>query len=265
MATTLDIEEMRQTLRKVSIYRQVCEQVRSGAGHTLFNGIFFLGLAVLYYNLLGKFHFLLIGPLVIGTLEILVGLWKRIRPSPECVLFDAILQVTFVGWIVLRELLTMQNNANAKPSLMTVGIGLWIAYDAFNTFQHYLKLRRLFVERPTGEHLAYVDDLTAEVAEGNPESDPTIIEVPTRPFLKAKLLGDVAFFFDDSSRELFLCARNEMEITRLSRDGDLKYGLRILREDYPLCQLGSTSWNNYATWKSAGGQPPAPVTVSRDR
>lgn len=257
----VDIDEMRRTLTKVSVYRKVCDSVRASSGRTLFNGVFFLGLAFLYYNMIGKFHPLLIGPLVIGSLEILVGLWKRIKPSPECVLFDAILQAAFVGWIVIRELMTRQANPNAQPTVMTIIIGLWIAYDAFNTLMHYFQLRKIFVERPSAEHLAYVDDLKAEVAEGNPEKDPTIIEVPTRPFLKAKLLGDVAFVLGDRADDLFLCARDEMEIARITRGGEPRVELTILREAYPPCAMDSASWNNYARWKTEGGEPPPPVTV----
>jgi hypothetical protein len=262
MAEPLDIDEMRRTLARVSIYRRVCDQVRASAGHTLFNGVFFLGIAYLNYNLIGKFHPMLLGPILIGTGEILVGLWKRVRPSPECVLLDALLQTAFVLSIVIREYLFIQQGFKRQPSTLSVVIGLWVAYDAYNTFQYYFQLRRLFVERPTGDHIAYVDDLRADVAEGVPESDPSAVDLPTKPRLKGKLLGDVAFFLDLESGELFLCARDEMEIAREVRGGGDPNGvLTILREEYPPFPLDPATWANYAKWKTAGGDPPPPVTV----
>lgn len=262
MAESLDIEEMRATLARVSIYRKVCEGVRASSGHTLFNGIFFLGIAYLQYNFLGnKFHPMLLGPLIIGSCEILVGLWKRIKPSPECVLLDAILQAGFVASIAIREYLFIQQGLAVRPSTFSIVIGLWVAYDAFNTFNYYLQLRRLFVERPTAEHIAQVDDLAADVADGVPASDPTALDLPTRPHLKAKLMGDIAFFLEMQSNELFLCSRREMEITRESRTGQLTGLLTILREEYPSFPLDSATWTNYANWKTAGGEEPGPITI----
>lgn len=261
MAESLNIDEMRATLARVSIYRKVCDGVRASSGHTLFNGCFFLGIAYLNYNLLGKFHPVLLGPIIIGCAEILVGIWKRIKPSPECVLLDAILQACFVISIAIREYIWMQQAGGRQPSTLSIVIGLWVAYDAFNTFSYYLQLRRLFVERPTSEHIAYVDDLTSEIEFAVPENDPTAIDIPTKPRLKAKLMGDVAFVLEVEGRELFLCARPEMDIARESRGGKTYGVLTILREEYPPFPIDAASWTNYANWKTAGGETPAPVTI----
>lgn len=261
MAEPLDVDEMRQTLARVSVYRKVCDTVRGGAGHTIFNGVFFLGIAALYYNLFNGFHPLLLGPLIIGCCEVLVGIWKRLRPSPECVLLDAILQAGFVASIVIREVLWLQQFPGRKPSTFTIVFGLWWAYDAVNTFRYYLALRKAFVERPTAEHLDYVDDLTAEIAHGDAHTDPTVIDLPTKPHLKAKLLGDVAFFYDFRERELFLCGRDEVALARHVRDGEPEATLTILQHRYPPFALDATSWNNYAAWKAAGGEPPPPPTA----
>lgn len=262
MAESLDIEEMRATLARVSIYRKVCDGVRASSGHTLFNGVFFLGIAYFYYNAMGnKFHPILLGPLIIGTCEVLVGLLKRINPSPECVLLDSILQAGFVASIAIREFLLIQQGLALRPSTFSIVIGLWVAYDAFNTFSYYLQLRRLFVERPTSAHIAQVDDLSADVADGVPSADPTALDLPTKPHLKAKLMGDIAFLLELESNELFLCSRREIEIVRESRGGRLLGILTILREEYPPFPLDAATWTNYANWKSAGGEEPAPITI----
>lgn len=249
MAESLDIEEMRATLARVSIYRRVCESVRAGSGHTLFNGIFFLGITYLNYNLMGnQFHPILLGTLIVGLGEVLVGLWKRIKPNPECVLLDAILQAMFVASIAIREYIWIQQGIRAKPSTLSIVIGLWVAWDAYNTLMYYLQLRRTFTERPTREHIDYVDDLTHEIETAQPATDPTALDVPTKPALQIKMMGDIALILESSSRELFLCSRRELD---LERDGD-RVRLTILREEYPPCPIDEDSWRNYTNWKSAG-------------
>jgi hypothetical protein len=254
MADSPDIDEMRATLARVSIYRRVCESVRAGSGHTLFNGCFFLGIAYLHYNLLGnKFHPILLGPIIIGTLEIVVGLWKRLKPSPECVLMDALLQAGFVLSIAIREYVLVQQGQIARPHTFSIVIGLWVGWDAFNTFNAYMHLRRVFTERPTAEHIAYVDDLTREIETARPESDPTALDVPTKPHLQIKMMGDIALVLESESRELFLCARGELDLAQEA--GDDRVRLTILREEYPPCPIDDDSWRNYANWKTAGGEP----------
>ncbi len=262
MADSPNIDEMRATLARVSIYRRVCEGVRASSGHTLFNGCFFLGIAYLNYNMMGnKFHPVLLGPIIIGTCEILVGIWKRLKPSPECVLLDAILQAGFVLSIAIREYIWMQQFGGRQPSTLSIVIGLWVAYDAYNTFTYYLQLRRLFVERPTAEHIAYVDDLSSEIEFSVPDNDPTALDIPSKPRLKAKLMGDIAFLLELEARELFLCSRRELDISRESRGGQLFGTLTILQEEYAPFPLDAATWNNYANWKAAGGETPSPVTV----
>src|SRR5207248_7447687 len=85
MAEKLDVEEMRETFRRVAAYREVCNAVRRSAGHTLFNGVFFLGVTFLVFNVGGGDLFLLLYG-AIGCGEILVGLWKRVWPSAEGIL-----------------------------------------------------------------------------------------------------------------------------------------------------------------------------------
>ncbi len=251
MPDAIDVDEMRQTLARVSVYRKVCENVRASSGHTLFNGFFFLGIAYLSFMFRGnQFHYTLLGPLIIGTCEIILGLWKRINPSPECVLMDALLQAGFVLSIAIREFIMIQQGLIQKPNTFSILIGLWIAYDAYNTFNFYLQLRRVFVERPTSDHIAYVEDLTAEIESSNPMNDRDAIEIPTNPPLKAKLMGDIALFLELGSRELFICSRNEFELKPVDGGTSNMVRLIILREDYPPCPIDPDSWNNYSNWKS---------------
>jgi hypothetical protein len=260
MAEKLDVEEMRDTFHRVSAYREVCNAVRASAGHTLFNGVFFLGLTGLFYYLAGPQPiFLVYGAIGVG--EILVGLWKKVKPSAEGVLADGLLQFGFAASIGVREFLRFQDGR--APSTISVIIALWCLFDAVRTFQHYAALRRAFTERPTSEHIAYVEDLVREIRQSDPETDPTALDLPTYPHLKAKLLGDLAIFVDARGGAAFAVARRAVEIEREeSGSGRLPVALlRIEGEDYPEFGLTPANWRNYAQWKTEGGDPPPPVKV----
>ncbi len=247
MADSLDIDEMRATLARVSIYRKVQESVRNTSGNTIFGGIIYLGFGYYLHNALGGLNPLVIAIFVLGAGEILVGLIKRVAPMPECILFDAIIEFAFVAYLVYRN-----TNGFAvipqKPSPFFVIVSLWATYNGFQHLRYYLHLRSIFTERPTREHIAYVDDLAREIELAQPASDPTALDVPTKPALQIKMMGDVALILESSSRELFLCSRRELD---LERDGD-RVRLTILREEYPPCPIDEDSWRNYETWKSAG-------------
>ena len=82
MANGIGVEEMRMTLARVAAYRKVCDHVRSGASSTMFTGALFLGFAYLNYSMIGRFHPILYGQILLGVGELLVGIWKKFRPSP---------------------------------------------------------------------------------------------------------------------------------------------------------------------------------------
>jgi hypothetical protein len=247
MAESFDIEDMRATLARVSIYRKVQESVRSTSGNTIFSGVIYLGFGYYLYSALGGLNPFVIAIFALGAGEVLVGLLKRIAPMPECILLDALLEFAFVAYLVYRN-----TNGFAiipqKPSPFFVIIGIWATFNGIQHLRSYMQLRSIFKERPTRAHIAYVDDLTNEIEAAQPATDPTALDVPTKPPLQIKMMGDIALVLESSSRELFLCARRELD---LERDGD-RVRLTILREDYPPCRIDEDSWRNYVNWKSAG-------------
>src|SRR5438552_2392960 len=119
----MDIGEMRAVLARVAAYRGVCEAVRRGANHTLFNGFLFLGLTYFWYTQFGL-HPVIITYTVIGVGEVLVGLWKKWRPSPEGVLVDSLLQFAFVGTLAFRQFLLFQKVGQVAD--FSIIIGVWV-------------------------------------------------------------------------------------------------------------------------------------------
>lgn len=262
MADTLDADEMKETFHRVAAYRAVCQAVRAGASHTFVSGLLFLFVTYLVYSVAGPhpFFYIFLG---IALSELAVGVWKRVRPSAECVLLDGLLELSFGGAVLVRQYMAWQGMIAWPVSPMSLLIGAWSLVNAYQAFNNYRHLRRMFAERPTADHLAYVDDLVAEIRGADPEADPRALDLPTYPHLKAKLLGDLAVFVHGRTGAVTAAARDEVEIDREERGGGrlpTAY-LRIDGEDYPEFGLSAANWRNYARWKTEGGDPPPPVAV----
>jgi hypothetical protein len=249
MADSLSIDEMQATLTRVKRYREVCEVVRRGAGNTMFNGAMFLGLTYLNYTLLGnKFHLILLPMAIFGVLELLVGLWSKVKPSPECVLFDGLLMLGYCLSIVAREYISAQlRGGQIRFNPLTIVIIVWFGWSAISTIRSYFNLRSYFVERPTAEHLAYVDTLTDEILDANPASDSSAVEVPTNPTIKLKLLGPMAFVLDVTHNDLSLFAKQEVS---LEQTGE-RVILTIRRDAFAPCAVDSNSLRNFTMWKAS--------------
>lgn len=244
----MDIDEMRRVLARVAAYRGVCEAVRHSANHTLFNGVLFLGITYFIYDQLG-FHPILYFNAAIGIGEILVGLWKKIRPSPEGVLVDSLIQFAFVGSIVVRFLLW------GRISTFSIVFGVWILADAVRTLQAYFSLRRTFVERPTREQLAQVRSLARETIDADPATDQSALDLPIRPPLMARILGDVALFADVRTNNLFLVEKRDVRIVRTGNDKSPDAAVLIVEgEEWGEFDVDSATWANYVRWQPEAGR-----------
>jgi hypothetical protein len=243
----MDITEMRAVLARVAAYRGVCEAVRHRANHTLFNGILFLGITCFFYSQFGLHPFLVIYA-AIGVGEVLVGLWKKARPSPEGVLADALLQFAFVASIGVRQVLVKM--AGGDPNSVSLFIGVWVLIDGVRTFQAYLALNRAFAERPTREQLAQVRALAREVTDADPSVDQSALDFPARPPLKARLLGDVVLFADVRTGNLFLVERPSLRLVRTGGDRHPDHAVLIVDgEEWGEFPVDSATWANYVRWQ----------------
>jgi hypothetical protein len=263
MAQGIDIDEMRETLHRVTVYKQVCEAVRGRANTTIFNGLLFLfltGLIAAPFLGGGKgFPFIVFVFGAIGIGEILVGIWKKVAPSPEGVLVDGLLELAFVASVAYRAYDAIEQGL--KPSTFSLIIGAWSLFNAFKTFQAYVSLRRAFTVRPSRSQLNYVEDLLADVREGDPATDATAMDFDTRPRCQAKLLGDFALVIVGKD-EVALAERRQLRVDRmpLAKHPD-NAALTVFGTDLGEFDLDPATWRNYAAWQTAGGNPPPPAVV----
>ena len=245
----LDVETMKDTMDRVAAYRAICAGVRSSANGTLINAALWLGLSYFMFRLVGFFYALHI---VLGVCELLIGLVKKFRPALICVLLDGILLTIFGGLSAYRQYTFFQAVGRIEP-IWAFFTAIWI-FQGLAQVRNYFRLRALLGQLPSGSQLRYVDDLVAEIRNGDPGTDPTILELPTSPPMKAKLLGAVAFFVDLHSNAVTVAARDEVEIERKPArtvgKPDVAY-VTVDRQEYPGCTLSEADWANYARWKGA--------------
>jgi hypothetical protein len=253
-------EQKRAILRNVAAYRELCRHVRRGSTSGLFFGAFMLAI---WYFLFGQrqdygaFSLIYLG---LSCLEFTVALWNRLRPSAEGVLMDGLVLLVFGGATVVRQLLFMNGMLpGAQPSvIMLLFAALWL-WQGVSHVKQYLAIRRSFAERPTAEHLRWFDGLLREVREADPTNDPDALDLPTRPPLRAKLLGDTALFLAPGSDDPLIVARNHVQVERAPAkdpDRDPEAYLVIEGDDFGRFRIDADNWRNYAKWKAEGGRPP---------
>jgi hypothetical protein len=244
----MDVNEMRRVLARVAAYRGVCEAVRRGANHTLFNGLLFLGLTYFWYSQVGRVDGIMIAYAAIGVGEVLVGLWKKARPSPEGVLVDSLLQFAFVASIAVRQGLLM--NAGFQPNPVSIFIGIWVLIDGVRTFQAYMTLNRAFAERPTREQLSQVRALAQEVINADPTTDQSALDLPVRPPLAARLMGDVALVAEVRSGTLFLVDRRGFQLVRTGSESHPDSCVLIVEgQEWGEFACDPGTWANYVRWQ----------------
>lgn len=262
MGGMTDDEVMRLRLQQVATYRQVCAAVRAGAGHTLFNALLMGGLTYLLYSA-GRpnlFLLALYGTVALG--ELLVGLWKKARPTIDAVLADGLLAGAFGLAVLGRQVLAWQGVPGfGRVSVISVGFGAWMLFDAVRTLRSYGDLRRAFPVRPSRAQIAWFDDLAAETRAADPRDDDRALDLPTRPHLKAQLLGATAFLVARRGEEVWVAGPDTLEIDRHPEDagtGRRPAALRVYGVEFPEFPIDDASWDNYRRWAEANKQAPPP-------
>lgn len=242
--------ETRAMLRNVGAYRQVVGAVRGSAWWSFAFGAFFVGI---WYSLPAKFQFSAFGLLYLGlgVLEFTVGLLNLVKPSLEGILFDGIVLVVFGVQSAARQFLI-----GGGPSPMLLLSAYWV-YSGVQRCRNYFQIRRAFPVRPTAANLRWFNDLIRDVRKADPANDPTALDLPSKPPLRAKLLGDTAFLVASGGDDLIILAADELALIASGFDADegrVTKGFLVLdgvsREPFP---IDADNWRNFTDWRKANG------------
>jgi hypothetical protein len=247
---------MRQELQRVAAYRELCAGVRRGGRHNVvFAGLMLLLAASVAGN--GDITVYLFGLLALA--ELFIGLYKWLVPSAEGVLLDGMVLLAFGGWNLVRNAMIVQ--AGGQIQNFSLFIGLFLVWGAVGRFRTYGQLRRLFADRPTRDQIAWFDDLAAEIRRSDPESDPTALDLPTRPRWKGKLLGSTAFLVAAKGEGAVVAGPWDIDIVPKDKSGRRGYRvtLRLYGNEFPSFEIDDASLDNFRSWAAAArGEPAEP-------
>jgi hypothetical protein len=254
-----DESAMRLRLQHVAAYRELCRSVQRSGRENVFFALLMLGFAY-YFHTRGQAPEELIAIYVaLAVGELLIGLFKWAVPSAEGLILDGLVLLAFAALNFGREFV-----AGGKPSSVGIFFGLLMLFLAFGRFKAYFQLRTLFAERPSAEHIAWFDDLVHEIQAADPQTDELVLDLPTSPHWKAKLLGGTAFFVTASGHAVWVAGPDDFTLVREKTDhgtGRRKALLRIHGEAYPEFDLTDASWGNYLKWR-ATQTPAAPAAAT---
>jgi hypothetical protein len=110
--------------------------------------------------------------------------------------------------------------------------------------------------------MTWFDDLVREIQVADPHTDDLVLDLPTRPHWKAKLLGATVFFVATDGNAVWVAGPDDFTLRRERTDrgdGSRKALLSIHGENYPEFELGDVSWANYTKWMATLA-PTSPAT-----
>lgn len=262
-------DETRKVLRQVAAYRRVCEQVRRKGTGSLVFGCVMLGV---WWFLDGQrnnwdiFSLLYLG---IAVLEIGVGFLNRFFPTAEGILLDGVVLLAFAASNGVRAFIFWQ--LTKRVDWVYVVFGVFWTLQAVNILRTYAQIVKGMPARPTRAQLRWFDGLLADLRAADPKADPRAMAIPTDPYLTGLLLGDTAFFLDQSG-EVLIVARERVTLEAEDSphpDRPPQGYLTIEGVDFPPFKLSRANWENYVAWKRDGGEDPLaepdPVPVVRPR
>lgn len=243
-----DEPTMHLRLQQVAAYRELRRSVqRSGRENVVFS-LVMMGLAY-FMHTQGLGGLLLLFYAVLITAELFVGLFKWMVPIAEGFLLDALVMGAFVAFIGWQQYTQFQRVGAVSP--VSVLFALLIGSRALDKLRAYGRFRYLFAERPDPEHIAWFDDLAAEIRAADPISDKLVLDLPTTPHWKAKLLGSTVFFVSATGNTVWIAGPNDFTLRREKTDrgtGYRKALLSIYGQNFPEFDLDNASWENYTRW-----------------
>jgi hypothetical protein len=214
--------EMLVGFRQVVAYRAIIKHISHSANGTLVWGAIMSALWVMRYNRLpgqpawNELPWYLYLHFALAASELVIGLWKKIAPSPFTFLLDAAL---LLGFAAVNGLYAYARYQRGIVDPISIGLAAYMLFLAYQQFQAWVQVNRALVYRPSREQLAKFDELVRDVRRADPEADPHALSLRTRPGWKALLLGDIAFFVASTS-DVVVAHKEEVDLEIETDEGE---------------------------------------------
>jgi hypothetical protein len=248
-AAPMSPAELHERLVHVLMYRDLCRAVQRSGRENFFFALLIAFFAFLSQKNGGNDLLLIIYGFFI-LVELLTALYKWFFPSAEGVLCDALILLAFALLNGLVAYVQFQAGFGPNPILAFL-IGLFLL-SAWRQWQSYRQLRELFRVRPSRAQLRWFERFLQDIRQGDPHTDPTIVDLPTRPRWKAALLGDLVVAVGRKDRQLVLSHYGDFLLFPVEDNSGEKQGwvqLFLNGEMYPPFPIDPASWENYRRWQ----------------
>lgn len=258
MAAGFSLDDQQRILDRITAYRGVCQAVKNSATSSLVFGVIMLGLWYMGYGQRGDYGIFSIIYLMLGLMELGVGLINRLFPSAEGVLLDGLVLIGFGIANLFRAYLIWKVMPNAgAPLVIPALFGAYWIWTGGSHIQSYAALRRAFNPRPTAEHMRWYSELLSDIRRANPQDDPNALDLPTQPPMRALLLGSSAFIVEAGTQDIALFDCSDVLITPMDQDpntGRRLAKLTLADVSFAPFLIDADNWRNYSEWKRANGQ-----------
>jgi hypothetical protein len=226
-------------LQKIADYRTTCKFLRRNGKTGIVLGCFFWFLGAMAFQD-RLFDYLYLG---FATIELLVGLRNRLRPSASGVVLDGGMLILLGVWNLTTRFLGWRQGA-AIFDVVVICLGI-------RRIAGYPRARAVFLDPPTPEQIQWFDDLVAEIQSAKAAETSDLIEFTSGIRWKGRRLGEIAVFVDKHDSENLIVDRHDIEI-QSDRKALLRSArqvkLRVGRKTFALAEFSPEMLSVLESW-----------------
>lgn len=245
----MTVESPQERMQRMADYRTTCRFLNhSGKQGIVFGCVFLLiGYASFVGDLLS---YLYVG---LGSLELLIGVLNRYRPSASGIVLDGIMLILLGIWNLSWLAMAV---AQGLPIPWFSGIfGVMVIIVGIQRIRRYPRVKAAFDEPPTEEQKAWFDDIIREIQEATPDAAGDVVEFRAGFVWKGKRYGDTAIFVDKMDMENLIVDRGDIDWTD---KGKVLFGskrlvrLRIGQRSFNLAEIAPEMLTVLELWRHNG-------------
>jgi hypothetical protein len=243
-------------MQKIADYRTTCRFLRRSGKQAIVYGCFSLFIGAMTHQFQDPLYSYLY--LVLGSIELIVGLRNRFKPSAVGVILDGCLLILIGAWMTTVQLLAIFQGLNNSWIALVIGpafIGI-----AIQRFYKYGHAREAFREPPTEEQISWFDEVIAEIKAAKVAETPDMVEFRAGFLWKGRKLGDVLIFVDKLDFDNLIADRRDVDFTDKGKalfGGGRIVKLRIGRRTFRFAEIRTEMLALLEEW-GADEEPPEP-------
>jgi hypothetical protein len=243
-------------MQKIADYRTTCRFLRRSGKQAIVYGCFSLFIGAMTFQFQDRLYSYLY--LILGSIQLIVGLRNRFKPSAAGVILDGCLLILIGAWMTAVQLIAM--NQGLRSSWIALAVGPAFIVISIQRFYKYGHAREAFREPPTEEQIAWFDEVIAEIKAAKVAETLDMVEFRAGFLWKGRKLGDVLIFVDKLDFDNLIADRRDVDFTDIGKalfGGGRLVRLRIGRRNFRIAEIRPEMLSLLQEW-GADEEPPEP-------